>query len=51
MTWWMQNVVEDQLRVTVEAILAVTRVRRRQESSRRDEIKGGSEGGSTGREE
>ena len=51
MTWWMQNVVEDQLRVTVEAILAVTRVRRRQESGRRDGIKVGSEGGSTDIEE
>ena len=39
--WWRQKVEEDQLRVTVEAILEAARVRRRQESGRWDGSKGG----------
>ena len=39
--WWRQKVEEDQLRVTVEAILEAARVRRRQESGRWDRSKGG----------
>ena len=49
--WWRQKAAEDQLRVTMEAILEAARVRRRQESSRGDGSEGGSEGGSTDREE
>ena len=46
-SWRMQKVEEDNLRVTVEAILAAVRVRRRQKPGRRDGREGGSEGGST----
>ena len=49
--WWMQDSEENQLKVEVEAILEAARVRRRQESSRGDGSEGGSEGGSTDREE
>ena len=41
--WWRQKAAEDQLRVTVEAISAETRVRRRQEFGRRDGSEGGPE--------
>ena len=43
--WQMQETVENQLKVAVEEILAAARVRRKQESGRRDGSKGGSEGG------
>ena len=43
--WWMYKVAEEQMRVTVEAILTATRVRRRQEYGSHDRSEGGSEGG------
>ena len=41
--WWRQKVAEDQLRVTVEAILEAARVWRRQEYGRVDGSYGGLE--------
>ena len=49
--WWRQNAAKEQLRVTLEAILAVEKVRRQQESGRRERSEEGSEGGSTESEE
>ena len=49
--WWRQKAAWDQLRVTVESILAAARVWWRQESGRRGGSKEGSEGGSTYSEE
>ena len=43
--WWRQEAAENQLKVTVEAILWVTRVRRQQESDRRGRSEGGRVGG------
>ena len=43
-TWWRQKAAEDQLRVTVENILATARVQWQQESGRRDRIEVGEEG-------
>ena len=51
MPWWSQEAAEDQLRVTVEVILVAERVWRKQEPGRRDESKGGPEGGSTDNKE
>ena len=51
MPWWRQKAAEEQLRVTVEKILETARVRRQQESGRRDGRKVGSEGGGTDSEE
>ena len=42
--WWRQEVADNHLKVTVEAISEAARMRQQQESSRR----GGSEGGSDG---
>ena len=50
-SWWRQKSEEDQMRVTVEAILATARVRWRQESGRSDGREGGSEEESTDSEE
>ena len=49
MSWYNQKAAEDQLRVTVEAILAAIRVQRQHESGRRDGIEGELEGGNTER--
>ena len=48
--WWKQESEEKQVKVAVEAVLAVSRLRRRQESSRHGGSKGGLEVGSTNRE-
>ena len=45
--WWGQKAVEEQMRVTVEAISAEARMRRRHKSGMCDESKGRSEGGYT----
>ena len=47
MPWWKQKAEEDQLRVTVEDILAAARVRRQQEPGRCGGSEGGSERGIT----
>ena len=47
--WWRQKAVEDQLKVTVEAILATAKVQRRQEPGRNGGNERGSEEGSTDR--
>ena len=47
--WWRQAAAENQLKVTVEDVLVAARVWRRQESGRRGERKGGSEGKITDR--
>ena len=44
--WWRQEAAENQLKIMVEAILEAARVQRLQESGRRGESKGGSDGGS-----
>ena len=49
MPWWIQAVVEKQLKVTVEDILTAERERRRRGSGRRGEGEGGAEGGGTDR--
>ena len=45
--WWMQEAAENQLKITVEAILAAARVQRQQESGRCGGSEVGLEGGST----
>ena len=49
-TWWRQKVAEEQLRVTVEAILEAARAWRQHEYGRIDGIEGGLEWLRTDRE-
>ena len=48
--WWRHEAAENQLKVMVEAILAVARVLRQHESGRHGGRKGGSEGGEHGQQ-
>ena len=43
--WWRHEAADNQLKVTVEAISALERVRQQQEHVRHGVIEGGSEGG------